>query len=202
MRKVTCVRYALPFHTQRVTAENFQSEGYPTLEEGLSWTARSCGIASVRMVLDGVRIARGLPPCPSQGEMLRRGLALGGYKEGVGWIHRALADLAGEFGLVGEALRGRTISDLQAELDAGRPCVVSVTPRFAAGEMGEDGAILGRGGHLVAVYGYGSEDGVLTEVYLHHPSCFAPYNWPGYAAPLERFAASFSGNFITFDPTK
>ncbi len=190
--------FPIPYHTQRVTAENFAAEGYSTLEEGLSWTTRTCGIASVRMVIDGVRAARGLGPCPCQAEMLRQGLELGGYKEGVGWIHRSLAELAALWGVEGEALREQPPEALTAELAAGRPCIVSVTPCFAGGELREDGTPWRRGGHLVVLLGFDAEGGAPRRFWTHHPSCFPESEWPDCAVSAERFTASFSGNFIRF----
>ena len=199
METVTRIPVPIPFHTQCVTPENFASEGYATLEEGESWTCRSCGIASVRMVIDGLRALRGQEPCPCQAEMLRRGLTLGAYKPGVGWIHQGLADLAAEYGVTGTALRGQTPEDIRAFLAAGRPCIASVSPRFAGGEPEETGTPIPRGGHLVVLLGYAEEDGALTGYFVHHPSCFPEYSWPDCSVDAERFNASFSGNCIVFD---
>ena len=55
-----------------------------------------------------------------------KGVAAGAYKEGVGWIHWGLK-LAADYGIYGEALREKTAEDLKRELDAGHPCMVSVT---------------------------------------------------------------------------
>lgn len=189
---------AIPYYTQRVTAENFAAEGYPTLEEGLRWTDRTCGVSSVRMVVDGVRSARGLPNGPCQAEMLRRGLEIGGYKEGVGWIHQSLAALAKAWGVEGESLRGQTLETLTAALAAGRPCIASVTPRFAGGELRTDGTTWPRGGHLIVVLGADVASGGPVSFLTHHPSCFPECEWPDHTVPAERFAASFSGNFIQF----
>ena len=42
-----------PFYTQQMTPENWKMEQFPSFQEADSWTFRSCGIASLRMVLDG-----------------------------------------------------------------------------------------------------------------------------------------------------
>lgn len=199
METVTHVPVPIPFYTQRVTPENFASEGYPTLEEGLNWACRSCGIASVRMVIDGIRALRGQEPCPCQGEILRRGLTMDAYQPGVGWIHQGLVQLAAEYGVAGMALRGKTMEDLHGELAGGRPCIVSVSPRFSGGEPREDGTPQPTGGHLVVLLGYLEREGALSGFLAHHPSCFAEYNWPEYRVNAERFGASFSGNCIVFD---
>ena len=196
MRTVTKVPFFVPFYTQGVTAETYASEGYETLEEGLSWTARSCGIASLRMAVDGIRGSRGLANCPCQAAVLRRGLERGAYKEGVGWIHQGLAELAAEYAVPAQARRGWAPEELRREIDRGNPCLVSVTPRFEGGLPGGGGASRPRGGHLVTVWGYEAEDGVLTAFLTHHPSCFPESNWPERWVPLERFSASFTGNLV------
>lgn len=94
----------LPFYTQRMTAENWQAEGFPSLAEAESWSGRGCGIASLRMVLEDLGCT-----CGRQGEMISQGLAAGAYKEGVGWIHGKLAEMAGDYGVFGEAKRERTL---------------------------------------------------------------------------------------------
>ena len=43
-----------PFYTQRMTQETWKEEGFSSFSEADSWTFRSCGIASVRMILDGI----------------------------------------------------------------------------------------------------------------------------------------------------
>lgn len=134
----------LPFYTQRMTAENWQEEGFPSLAEAESWSGRGCGIASLRMVLDGFGCV-----CGRQGEMISKGLAAGAYKEGVGWIHGKLAEMAGNYGIFGEAKRGKNLADLQKDLENGFVCIASVTPYFRFGQQKPDGSFYGKGGHLV-----------------------------------------------------
>lgn len=57
----------LPFYTQRMTAENWQAEGFPSLAEAESWSGRGCGIVSLRMVLEGFGCV-----CGGQGEMISK----------------------------------------------------------------------------------------------------------------------------------
>ena len=91
-----------PFYTQQMTQENWQEEQFPSFEEADHWTFRSCGIASLRMVLDGFgkQVER-------HGPMIEKGVAAGAYKDGVGWIHWGLAHMAEEYGIHAEALRGK-----------------------------------------------------------------------------------------------
>lgn len=71
-----------PFYTQRMTQETWKEEGFSSFSEADSWTFRSCGIASLRMILEGLgkQVER-------HGTMIVKGVAAGAYKEGVGWIH-------------------------------------------------------------------------------------------------------------------
>ena len=162
-----------PFYTQQMTQENWQEEQFLSLEEAEHWTFRSCGIASLRMVLDGFgRNAERHWP------MIEKGVAAGAYKPGVGWIHWGLAKMALEYGVYGEALRGKTAEELKQELDHGYN--------------------YGKGGHLVPCFGYETVDGELTVFLVHHPSAFAEKNKPEWWVPMEDFLASFGGNFIRF----
>ena len=43
-----------PFYTQRMTQETWKEEGFSSFHEADSWTFRSCGIASLRMILEGL----------------------------------------------------------------------------------------------------------------------------------------------------
>ena len=92
-----------PFYTQRMTQETWEGEGFSSFPEADSWTFRSCGIASLRMILEGFgkQVER-------HGTMIAKGVAAGAYKEGVGWIHWGLAKLAADYGIYGEALREKT----------------------------------------------------------------------------------------------
>lgn len=183
----------LPFHTQRMTAENWQAEGFPSLAEAESWSGRGCGMASLRMILEGFGCA-----CGGQWEMISKGLAAGAYKEGVGWIHGKLAQMAVDFGVFGEAKRGKALDDLQKDLENGFVCMVSVTPYFRFGQPKPDGSLYGKGGHLVPVYGCETEGGKAVSFLLHHPSMYAACNVPRWAVAAEEFESSFSGNYIRF----
>lgn len=183
----------LPFHTQQMTAANWQEEGFSSLAEAESWSGRGCGIASLRMVLEGLGCA-----CGRQGEMISKGLAAGAYQEGVGWMHGKLAEMAGDYGVFGEAKRGKTLADLQKDLENGFVCMASVTPYFRFGQQKPDGSLYGTGGHLVPVYGCETEGGKAVAFLLHHPSMYAACNVPHWAVTAEAFESSFSGNYIRF----
>ena len=183
-----------PFYTQQMTAENWEMEQFPSFEAADHWTFRSCGIASLRMVLDGFgkNVER-------HGPMIEKGVAAGAYKDGVGWIHWGLAHMAAEYGIHAEALRGKTPEELRAALDCGCPCIISVAPFFMGGQPNPyAGGIYGKGGHLIPCFGYEAEDGELTAFLVHHPSAFTEKNKPEWWVPMKEFLASFGGNFIRF----
>lgn len=183
-----------PFYTQQMTQENWQLEQFLSLADGEYWTMRSCGIASLRMVLDGFgkNVERHSP-------MIEKGVAAGAYKPGVGWIHWGLAKMAAEYGIHGEALREKTVENLKQELDNGHPCIISIAPYFMGGKPRVDGeGVYGKSGHLIPVFGYETEDGKLTAFLVHHPSAFTEQNKADWWVPMEDFLASFSGNFIRF----
>ena len=186
----------LPFYTQRITEENWQQEAFPSLEEGQSWTMRGCGIASLRMVLDGFG-----KHCEKQGTMIAKGLAGNAYKDGVGWIHQGLAEMAEAYGIFAKALRQKEADHVQKALEQGYPCMVSVTPFFRGGKQKTDGSIYKKGGHLVPVFGYETKDNLLSAFLVHHPSAWKEDNVANMWVSLADFTASFSGNFICFSET-
>ena len=72
-------RYRLPmefpFYTQRMTQETWEEEGFSSFPEADRWTFRSCGIASLRMILEGFgkQVER-------HGTMIAKGVAAGAVK--------------------------------------------------------------------------------------------------------------------------
>lgn len=177
---------AVPFFSQAVNWAG-EDSGFPNQDEVDRWQSNACGIASLRMV-----IAAFTGRAPGYWELLQQGLALGGYND-VGWIHAKLVDLAGAHGVPGRALRRRTVTDLAASLDAGHLAIVSVTPGFRGGRTKPDGSVWGRGGHLVVALRT-TPGGIAC----HHPSSVAEGNWVDRDLPLDRWEASFSGNFLEF----
>lgn len=199
MNKIIEIPFFIPFYTQRVTEESWKSDGFLDFQEGLSWEMRGCGIASLRMIVDGFLQHMGKPSCERQGEMIHKGLHQEAYKPGVGWIHQGLAKMASEYGIEGIAHRGKSALDVTGELLLGKPCMISITPRFDGGKPDENGISYGKGGHLVVAYGCEmDEEGKPVAFLVHHPSCFLEYNWVAHWVSTEKFEASFSGNYIVF----
>ena len=192
------VNIDIPFYSQQVSQKTYRQDGFDSFDEALSWEKRGCGIASVRMIIDGFQNEIGQKHCGSHGEMIHVGLKLNAYKENIGWIHQGLCNLAANFDIQGQAFRGKTVLDLQQEIEKGNPCIASVTPRFAGGQMNEEGEVYKTGGHLIVVMGTVTEGEELKAFIVNHPSCFENCNWEKFEVDVDRFAASFSGNFITF----
>lgn len=199
MNQIIEIPFAIPFYTQRVTEETWKTDGFLDFEEGLGWEKRGCGIASLRMVIDGFLQQENKLVCEGQGTMIHKGLAKEAYKPGVGWIHQGLADMAAEYGLMGIAHRGKSALDVVSAIMEGMPCIISVSPRFAGGKPDDDGNIYKKGGHLVVAYGCELDEmGEPVAFLVHHPSCFLEYNWEAHWANIEEFETSFSGNYIVF----
>lgn len=194
------VTYDIPFYSQQVSEQTYQQDGFRSFEEALSWEKRGCGIASVRMVIDGFQNKKGLSHCERQGAMIHKGLEKNAYKENIGWIHQGLCNIAADYGVKGEAFRGQDVETLQRRIESGNPCIASVTPRFVGGQPidSEGREVWGTGGHLIVVLGTLVEDGILKAFIVNHPSCFDFCNWENMIVDIERFKASFSGNFMSF----
>jgi hypothetical protein len=196
------IPFDIPFYSQKIYEENYKEMGFDDLEEGIHWSTRGCGIASLRMIIDGILRSRGEEDCCGQAEMIKRGLDRNAYllDGDIGWIHSGLAALAGEYGIEAEAKRDLTVDDLAEEIEAGHPCIVSITAWFAGGERWLDGHVFKKGGHLVPAIGTIRKNGELTGFICHHTASIIELNWPDHRAPIERFEASFTGNAIVFRP--
>jgi Peptidase_C39 like family len=185
----------IPFYTQRVTS--FSEQGFLSQEDAEYWQSRGCGIACLKMVLDGLRGDCWQQPTPAYGVLLRECLEAGGFCE-KGWIHSKLIAVAARYGVAGKSLRKRTVSDLRKELDRNRPCIVSVTVKFAGGQLDRNNQVRVRGGHLAVAIGYELTDNQVTGILVNHPSANEKYDWERRLIPLSDFEASFAGNFMSF----
>lgn len=196
MNNINNVLYdKVPFYSQIIDRnENIFSE-----TERIYWSKRSCGIASIRMVIDAFRILNNQSLCPSQSEMILRGIHMNAYCQR-GWIHKKLLKLAEGFGLDGQTFRNATIEDVRKELDNGKLCIISATICFLGGECSNDGEIYTRGGHMSVVLGYGidAESGEMTYIIVHHPSSEENFNWRAKKIAIEKVRKSFSGAFMSF----
>lgn len=58
MNSILKVPYPIPFYTQGVDFTDDSLQGFNSIQEAEHWQDRGCGIASVRMVIDGFQMHR------------------------------------------------------------------------------------------------------------------------------------------------
>lgn len=116
------------------------------------WQYRSCGIVALLMVME----ALAQKDLTTPDALIQEGLALGAYKEGIGWYHRGLANLAATYGFTASNHDWSKVSAAEAqesllkELVHG-PVIASVTTD--------------KGGHLIVV-----ESVIGDDVVTHDPA--------------------------------
>ena len=187
----------IPFYSQRVDFDDTTLQGFKSIEDAKYWQERGCGIASVKMIIDGFQKQRGLPYSESYGTMIYKGKAKGAHCER-GWIHNGLVGFAKEYGLSGQAYRQATVQDIQEQIEQNRPCIASVTAGFRGGLLDSNGKIIPCGGHLIVVLGVAKENSRLRGLIVNHPSLRKELNWERYFVKVEDFKNSFSGAFMSF----
>lgn len=116
-----------------------------TLEE---WKSRSCGIISLKMVLEYV-LGRKF----DGDELIKHGLALDGFISGVGWKHQALVDIARNLGCSAQRYDWVMLDNQEAlerliKMLATGPVIVSVYSELNPST---------KNGHLVVVWGIEGE---------------------------------------------
>lgn len=176
------MKSAVPYFSQRLDEYNFQSEGFADLESALDWTDRICGLACVKMVL--AYFSGHVVPLR---QLLDAGLRGQAYRQGVGWIHKGLVELAAAYGVEGRTESvGTDLYLIGDYVRAGEIVVASVGDCL-------DGRR--RGGHLVTIT-ESTGDGFL----VHHPSSCKECEWPDFYVSRERLSACLSerGNIIRF----
>ena len=163
-------------------------------EEYAHWVERGCGVACVKMSVE----ALGGPVRPLL-DWARQGVALGGYLieqrengESVerGWIHAALARLCHAAGLQAEA-RPATLKEIPEHLRAGRLVIASTSY-----EIGTEGPVTKRGGHLVVITGAEVDGGQPVMFTIHNPSGHFTHLQAGGQIPAVRFAQGYTGRVI------
>ena len=86
------VTYEIPFYSQLVNYKGIKGlQGFKNKEEAKYWEKRGCGIASLKMIIDGFQKYRNKEIVPSYGELLYKGLEIGAHCDR-GWIHKGLVD--------------------------------------------------------------------------------------------------------------
>lgn len=163
------------------------------------WARRSCGVVCIKMAVEALL---GEPPSTVM-DWVQAGLAIDGYltrlradrpneRVELGWKHDALVQLAADRGLDAARTEGLTLANVSAHIRADRLLVASVSS-----ELGEDGPVTRRSGHLVLVHGVEvDEAGEPLAVIVHNPSGrTAPYQAAA-CIPVGRFGQGFSGRAI------
>jgi hypothetical protein len=181
-----------PIHDPR-----WAESGAETPQEYSYWVERACGVACLKMCVE----AAGGPKRPLV-EWARLGLERGGYlirhneEDGstheVGWLHRALAEMAQDAGLRAES-KPASLDDIPAYLRQGQMVIASVS--YEAGDDRLD--ITKQGGHLMVVIGADCVDGRPQAFYVNNPSGRRAELQAGARLTLERFAPAYSGRIIT-----
>ena len=189
MCKDILIDLPIPFYTQKVN--NYKEEGFKSEEDAKYWETSGCGIASVRMIIDGFRIKSKKSKCMRQGEMIYLGLEKGAYCD-IGWIHSGLVEIAKEYDVIGITHRNSSIDCIEKDILDNKPCMISASPRFD-----NDGS-QPKGGHLVVALGIRYEEEKLQGFIINHPSSKDETSWERKYISLQDFINSFSGNYISF----
>lgn len=130
-----------------------------------NWAEKTCGICSVKMVLEYISPEhKGLEVM----SLVRKSLKEGGYIEKTGWKHSALVDIASDHGVkmdfqkkflkkAGERKRGLVF--IERNIRNKKPVIVSIFWNFNPH----------RGGHLVVVRGLRLSDKRVLGYYIQDP---------------------------------
>ncbi|MFD0716113.1 C39 family peptidase [Paenibacillus sp. GCM10027626] len=196
-KEILKVSYPIPFYSQRVDFNEDDLQGFKSKQEAEHWQVRGCGIASLKMIIDGFQKQRGLKLSDPYGELIYKGVEKGAYCDR-GWIHKGLVELAMEYKIHGQTFRQCSVSDVFNELEKNRPCITSVTVGFNGGKINSEGEVIPAGGHLIVVIGAVRENGVLQGFIVNHPSSSIELNWENHFVDIEDFKRSFSGAFMSF----
>ena len=203
--------YPIPYYAQVASPEM----AYAIFEEGLDprrdpcweqwgcasaaefayWVDRACGIACVKMVVEGL----GGPQRPMM-EWIQDALGRNGYLVTAdangsqverGWIHRVLAELTSASGFQATA-RPASMEEIAGFLDGGQIVIASVSY-----ELGREGAITHQGGHLVVVTGADlTDEGGVDCFYINNPSGRLAKYQVNARIDAGRFAQAYSGRVI------
>ncbi|MDP3989270.1 MAG: hypothetical protein Q8P93_03495 [bacterium] len=196
------MKIEVPFYSQKWNLLEWQKLGFESIEDAKYWERSSCGILCLKMAIDSILLTQAKPLSPSIAEYIKRGLAIGAYRDSVGWSHSGLAQLAKEFGYTGENREGVCASELQEVLQHNILPIVSIKWAFENTRSVKEKLLFWKryGGHLALVIGFASEETHLKGFYVHHTSLRPEYNWQGRFLPLERFERGFTGRCILIKP--
>jgi hypothetical protein len=164
-------------------------------EEYAYWVERACGVACLKMCVEAMdgpvySLVTWAHTASDKGGYLVRHNDDGSIYE-VGWIHRVLAEMAKEHGLIAEP-GPALVEEIPNHLRQGRMVIASVSY-----EAGDDRlSITHQGGHLMVVVGADCVGGCPRDFYVNNPSGRRAELQAGARLSAERFAAAYSGRII------
>lgn len=146
--------------------------GFRSKKEYEFWSWRACGIACLKMIIEGFCGKKGLLFAP----ILKKALRLGGYKiynqEGKfvdkGWFYQPLLKVLYGYKIKGAIFKSLSVNQIAKEILDNHAVVVSVDAlTFGTGKVNRN---LITGNHLVLVFGYQIKNGKISGFYLHNSS--------------------------------
>ena len=144
------------------------------------WPHRACGAVAVAIMLDGLSQKTVATP----DELIDRGVEIGAYKEGIGWYHRGLAELARAYGYAGENYDWSKEDDAYARERLGEFLLTG--PVIASMRSGFSSAF----GHLIVLRSLAGGTALL-----HDPQC-TPRDRVEQTIPEGRFFEYWSKRII------
>lgn len=182
--RVVKTRLKVPFYSQQL-GSYWQESGFSDKETALRWAPRACGIVCLKSVISALAERE----VPNISDLLHRVRNSGGFKRGVGWIHRALAEEARRYGIKATTWRVTCLQQLTERLLENDLALASVAVGFEGG----------KGGHLVVVKGFcTSSKSEIGWLLIDHPSSEESYEHQDLWIEGEKFLDHFSGNIIVF----
>lgn len=167
--------------------------------EDKEWQTRSCGIVSLKMVLDYFSVKE-MIKTPSCNELLKEGVFINGNMPAYGWVHESIVLLARNHSLPAFRQEFRSIKinlkdgkeekseyenklseygidKIMTSIMSGCPVIVSVYKRFK-----EKGKF-----HIVPLIGLEFDDDRLKGFYYHEPESFSREDGANKFVSLETF---------------
>jgi len=169
----------------------YKSFGFDTESDYDFWSHRLCGIACLKMVLDAYNIQTSMALLTKEAIDLK-GYIL--YEDNVfvdkGWYYQPLIEVMNKYGFTGDIFQTNDLNMLKYYLDNNHYIIASVHPQVIRLEIEES---IEKGGHLVLLVGYRSNDDVLEGFYINNPSGIDINKQEGVFIPINTFIKAFAG---------
>lgn len=187
-----------PFYPQKWDLSQWQNLGFESFDDAQYWEKSSCGILCLKMAIDAHLSIKAKPLSPSIAEYIKKGVAIGAYKNSVGWSHFGLAQLAKEFGFEAVNRERVSVAELREALKQNFLPIISIKWALEDYRSLKEKILFWKkfGGHLALAVGFEEEDKNLKGFYVHHTSLRPEYNWQYKFLPLEKFEQGFTGRVI------